>query len=182
MIEEGMIELTGAEDGTMAWRRFFEKGDVVGIKVTPVGGPKLVSSPEVLHAIIRGLESAGVRRQDIIVFDRYRREFLTIGFDKWLPEGVRWSFAAEAYDNLQQGMDGFDPDHYVDFPVVLPGQDPANPAARRSYAARFITREVNKLINLPVLKTHQSAGVTLALKNIAYGLVNNVNQATPPAP
>ena len=33
---------------------------------------------------------------------------------------------------------------------------------------------MNKLINLPVLKDHQSAGVTLALKNLSHGLVNNV--------
>src|SRR5262249_36677861 len=38
MIEEGMIELTGAADAPEAWRQFFEPGDVVGIKVTPVGG------------------------------------------------------------------------------------------------------------------------------------------------
>jgi uncharacterized protein (DUF362 family) len=36
---------------------------------------------------------------------------------------------------------------------------------------------VNKLINLPVLKDHQSAGVTLALKNLSHGLVNNVNRS-----
>src|SRR5208337_1984558 len=52
-----------------------------------------------------------------------------------------------------------------------------NLTARRSYAAQFITRQVNKLINLPVLKDHQSAGVTLALKNLSHGLVNNVNRS-----
>src|SRR5208337_5076994 len=52
-----------------------------------------------------------------------------------------------------------------------------NLTARRSYAAQFITREVNKLINVPVLKDHQSAGVTLALKNLSHGLVNNVNRS-----
>jgi uncharacterized protein (DUF362 family) len=46
--------------------------------------------------------------------------------------------------------------------------------ARRSYATHFITKQVNKLINLPVLKDHQSAGVTLALKNLSHGLANNV--------
>jgi uncharacterized protein (DUF362 family) len=58
--------------------------------------------------------------------------------------------------------------------LVTPGQDPANPEARRSYVAKFLTRDVNKLVNLAVLKDHQSAGVTLALKNLSHGLVNNV--------
>jgi uncharacterized protein (DUF362 family) len=43
--------------------------------------------------------------------------------------------------------------------------------------ARFLTQRINKLINLPVLKHHQSAGVTIALKNMSHGLVNNVNRS-----
>ena len=170
----GMLELTGAPDLTSAWRLFFERGDVVGIKVNPVGGPLVISCPEVLHEIIRGLESAGVRRNDIVVYDRYQTQFLEMGFDKWLPEGVRWMCAVQTHDNTQQRIEGYDPDHYMDMAVTLPGQDLKNETARRSYAARFITQEVNKLINLPVLKHHQSAGVTLALKNLSHGLVNNV--------
>jgi len=36
---------------------------------------------------------------------------------------------------------------------------------------------VNKVINLPVVKSHQSAGVTLCLKNLSHGMVNNVNRS-----
>ncbi len=174
VVRDGLLRLTGAPDVPSAWRLFFEPGDVVGIKVNPVGGPLVISCPEVLHEIIRGLESAGVRRKDIVVYDRYREEFLRMGFDRWLPDGVRWMCAAEKYDSVQQGMEGYDPDHYMDMAVTLPGYDRNDERARRSYAARFITKEVNKLINLPVLKHHQSAGVTLALKNLSHGLVNNV--------
>lgn len=106
MLNEGMIELTEAEDATQAWRRFFEPGDVVGIKLTPVGGPLVQSSAEVVQGIVKGLESAGVRRRDIVVYDRYRDQFLNAGFDKWLPDGVRWSFAAAGYDDVQQGIEG----------------------------------------------------------------------------
>lgn len=174
MIEEGMLNLTEAPDLTAAWRAFVEPGDVVGIKVNPVGNPHVVSSPEVVREIIRGLESAGVKRKDIVVYDRYREEFLKVGFQKWLPEGVRWMNAAEKYDEVQQNIAGYDPDHYMDMALTLPGQDVKDERARRSHAALFITKEVNKLINLPVLKDHQSAGVTLALKNLSHGLVNNV--------
>ncbi|MBI5691272.1 MAG: DUF362 domain-containing protein [Verrucomicrobia bacterium] len=174
VMRRGMMELTGAPDDTQAWRTLFERGDVVGIKVNPVGGPHVISSPEVLHEIVRGLEAAGVRRRDIVVYDRYRRQFLQWGFDKWLPDGVRWTWAVEDHDNTQQKIDGYDPAHYMDMAVTLPGQNPEDEKARRSYAARFITQDVGKLINLPVLKHHQSAGVTLALKNLSHGLVNNV--------
>src|SRR5260370_11665003 len=67
----------------------------------------------------------------------------------------------------------------MDRALRMPGYDATNLTACRSYAAQFITKEVNKLINVPVLKDHQSAGVTLALKNLSHGLVNNVNRTHP---
>ena len=39
MMRRGMMELTGADGWVDAWRQFFEPGDVVGIKVNPVGRP-----------------------------------------------------------------------------------------------------------------------------------------------
>jgi len=177
MMRLGMTELTGADGWADAWRRFVEPGDVVGIKVNPVGQPRVISDATVVREIITGLEAAGVKRQDIVVYDRYKTEFFRAGFDKWLPEGVRTFWATESFDRTQQKIEGYDPDHYMDMALTLPGFSVDNVTARRSYAARFITREVNTLINLPVLKDHQSAGVTLSLKNLSHGLVNNVNRS-----
>ncbi len=177
MLRKGMSTLTGAEGWADAWRQFVEPGDIVGIKVNPVGQPHVISSPPVLREIIDGLKSAGIKPKDIVVYDRYRAQFFKAGFDKWLPEGVRTFNAAEDYETVQQAIEGYDPDHYMDMALTLPGYDIGNLTARRSYAARFITREVNKLVNLAVLKDHQSAGVTLALKNLSHGLVNNVNRS-----
>jgi uncharacterized protein (DUF362 family) len=177
MLRTGLMKLTGASDLREAWRVFVQPGDVVGIKLNPVGRPHVVSAPEVVQEIIAGLREAGIKPQDIIAYDRYRREFLQTGFDKWLPEKVRWSFASEQYDEVQQKIEGYDPDVYADVALTLPGQDIGSLTARRSFAARFITKDVNKLINLCLLKDHQSAGVTLALKNLSHGLVNNVNRS-----
>src|SRR6266550_7663345 len=165
MIRTGMATLTGTDGGADAWRQFVGPGDVVGIKVNPVGKPHVVSSPEVVREIIAGLNSAGVKPKEIVVYDRYRKQFFDAGFDKWLPEGVRIANAAEDYQEMQMDIKGYDPDHYMDMALTMPGYDVSNLTARRSYAAQFITQQVNKLINVPVLKDHQSAGVTLALKN-----------------
>ncbi len=174
MMHRGMAELTGAGGWAEAWRQFVSPGDVVGVKVNPVGGHDVISAPEVLRTIIDGLRAAGIPARDIVVYDRYRREFLSSGFDKWLPQGVRWTSAVEDADQVQQDIKGYDPDHFMDMALVLPGQDVSNLTARRSYAALFLTKQINKLINLCVLKDHQSAGVTLALKNLSHGFVNNV--------
>ncbi len=177
MMRKGMMELTGAPSWTEAWRALFQKGDVVAIKVSPVGGPKLCSDALVLHYILDGLKEAGVGPRDVIVFNRYRQEFLACGMDKWVPSGVRWDAASPAYSENQLDMDGYDADHFMEMALVVPGRDPNDAHCRRSYVAKVITRQVNKIINLPVLKHHQSAGVTIALKNLSHGLVNNVNRS-----
>jgi uncharacterized protein (DUF362 family) len=181
MIERGLMDLTEAPGAAEAWRVFFEPGDVVGIKLNPVGRPYLISDPHVLHAVIGGLEQAGVKRNNIVVYDRYREEFLGAGFDKWLPEGVRWMSASQGYLMIQLDMDGYDPDVYMQMPLVNPACAQqfalSDPHVRRSYVAKFLTHEVNKLVNICVLKHHQAAGVTLSLKNLSHGLVNNVNRS-----
>jgi Domain of unknown function (DUF362) len=177
MMEKGMTALTGAPGWTDAWRTFFEKGDVVGIKVSPVGGAKLCSDAAVLHAILDGLKEAGLANRDIIVFNRYRQETYAAGIDQWVPPGVRMEFASEAYNDVQLDMEGYDPDHFMEMALIKPGENLNDPRYRRSYVCKVVTRQINKFINLPVLKHHQSAGVTIALKNMSHGMVNNVNRS-----
>ena len=177
MMERGMKELTGAPTAQDAWRSMFHKGDVVGIKVSPVGGPTVSSDASVLHSIFDGLNQAGVSNENILVFNRYRIEAIDVGIDKWLRPGVRFDAASPNYDNSQLGMDGYDPNHFMEMALVKAGDDPANPHSRRSYVATIVTTDVNKIINVPVLKHHQSAGVTIALKNMSHGFVNNVNRS-----
>jgi uncharacterized protein (DUF362 family) len=174
MVSRGMCELTGAPEAPDAWRKFFAPGDVVGIKLNPVGRPFVCSSPEMLRAIVEGLQSAGVKPSNIVVYERYLEIIDDTGLQKWLPEGVRLAHASLKYDGVQQDIDGYDPEHYVELPFTLPGYDVNDKKAIRSYAALFLTQQVDKLINLPVLKSHNGAGVTLALKNLSHGLVNNV--------
>jgi len=177
MMEKGMTALTGAPGWTEAWRSFFEKGDVVGIKVCPVGGPRLCSDATVLHAILDGLKEAGVPASDIIVFNRYRQETLQAKIDKWVPPGMRMEFGSERYSETQLDMDGYDPDHFMEIALIKPGENLDDSHYRRSYVCKTVTRQINKFINLPVLKHHQSAGVTIALKNMSHGMVNNVNRS-----
>jgi uncharacterized protein (DUF362 family) len=177
MMRRGMVELTGAPDWVQAWRAFFEPGDVVGIKLNPVSRPYVMSAPEVVQEIVAGIEAAGVPRKNIVAYDRYRDEFFSAGFDKWLPDGVRISTATALADNTQQSLEGYDPGHFMDMQLTLPGFDLSNERARRSYAALFITRQVNKVVNLCLLKHHQSAGITMALKNLSHGMVNNVSRS-----
>ena len=177
MVQRGMTELTQAPSWQDAWRTFFEKGDVVGLKVCPVGGPELSSDASVLRSVIEGLNAAGVTNSNIIVFNRYEEEARIAGIDKWLPEGVHFEAASHRYTETQLDMEGYDERHYMEMALIKPKDSPTDMHVRRSYVAKIVTQQVNKVINLPVLKHHQSAGVTITLKNMSHGCVNNVNRS-----
>jgi Domain of unknown function (DUF362) len=176
MLNRGMCELTGAANPADAWRQFFNASDAVGIKINPVGQPYICGSSELLNAILQELQNVGIKPGNITVFERYHQNILNSPYSGWIPKDVRMGYAAEAIDPVQQNIDGYDPDCYVELPFTLSGFALDNKIACRSYAARFISQDVNKLINLPVLKSHNAAGVTLALKNLSHGLVNNVSR------
>jgi Domain of unknown function (DUF362) len=186
MIERGMKELVGSDDAVEAWRRLFAPGDRVGIKVVPVGKPDSISSYEVVSEVIEGLRSAKVRLEDILVFERYRNEFVGCGYDKKLPDGVYWECSASRYDDLQveiaghmpdessEHVAGYDPDVFREVMYCDPHHDPSDDRRFRSHLSVIVSRRIDKLITIPVLKDHRSSGVTLALKNLSHGLVNNV--------
>lgn len=193
-VARGMKELTGATDEVEAWRSFFEPGDVVGIKMNPVGRPLAPSSSELMLEVIDGLQSAGVKTRDIIVFERYRDEFIEARMHEALPEGIAWTGLGVAYNGKQvdiKGDDekaanldhttGYDPDEFMTMELVMNGLDPKDERTRRSHLGLLVTRRVNKIVCLPVLKDHGSAGITGALKNMSHGMVNNVcrSHATP---
>jgi hypothetical protein len=186
-VSRGMQELTGATDGVEAWRSFFEPGDVVGIKMNPVGNPLANSSSELMLEVIAGLTAAGVKTKDMVVFERYRDEFIGAKMHEAVPDGIAWTGLGIAYNERQidiKGDDrntgdldrvaGYDPDEFMVMQLVGAGLDPKDERTVRSHLGLLVTRRVNKLVLLSVLKDHGSAGVTGALKNMSHGLVNNV--------
>jgi hypothetical protein len=210
MVDRGMAELTGADprDVAAAWGAFFQKGDVVGIKVNPVGRKPRpgepgrvanavgsISSPELLVKVVRCLRAVGIPDQDIVVFERYASEFIEAGYadlmTRELPD-VRWYAAATGYGDDQldiAGFDGgrgrlspeaerhvagYDPDVFVTMGFCMPQHSKNDDRRFRTHLSAIVTRLVNKVITLPVLKDHRSAGVTLALKNLSHGMNNNV--------
>jgi hypothetical protein len=185
-LERGIKELTGAGDAVEGWRQFFEPGDVVGIKVVPNGQPEAHSSFEIVLEVIEKLKAAGVKTSDIFVYDRFRGELLQAGYDKILPAGVRWGgidpegtsqFTVEFPSFRDDPIAGFDPDTFVWMDLVEYGADVKDERMYRSHLGKLVTKTLNKIVAIPVLKDHASAGVTGALKNMSHGSVNNVNRS-----
>ena len=182
-LDRGIKELTGATDAVEGWKHFFEPGDVVGIKVVPNGQPDAHSSFEIVLEVIEKLKAAGVKTGDMFVYDRFRGEFMEAGYHKILPGGVRWGGldpegpTSSRWISRRSGNDpiaGFDHDTFVWMDLIPYGDDPKDDRKYRSHLGKLVTKTVNKIVAIPVLKDHGSAGVTGALKNMSHGTVNNV--------
>jgi uncharacterized protein (DUF362 family) len=182
-LNAGLVQLTGADHPAEAWRTFVKPGEAVGIKVVPNGYPGAHTSPELVLEVIDGLQSAGIRLKDMVVFDRYGHEFREARYPQILPEGVasggltpgQWDRGQLAIDfEGNDPIGGYDRDEFVQLTLVGRGQDPKDDRCFRSHLGRIVTKRLDKIICLPCIKDHHAAGVTGALKNMSHGLVNNV--------
>src|SRR5262249_28930860 len=106
---------------------------------------------------------------------------------EWEMHDIRWYASSADGGNLQvdiEGYDGkrdydphvvgYDPDVFVHLDFAHPQHDPKDDRRFRSHLSVIATRMVNKIVTIPVLKDHRSAGVTVALKNLSHGFSNNV--------
>ena len=110
----GMKDLTGLKKADDAWASLFSPGDVVGIKVNSVGAPKVSTSPASVNAAIAGLKSAGVRDNDIIIWDRSDRELQRAGFAiNRGPAGVRVMGASNVSEAVVPWVEGYDREVYI---------------------------------------------------------------------
>jgi len=163
MIASGMQALTGDARAEDAWARFISPKDVVGIKINCSGAPNIRSSPEVVAGIAEYLVAVGVPAKHIYVYERFQNQLDSVGYPKYLPEGVNL-YAAES---SRSSILGYDPKTYVETSFF--GEDDT-----RSNVIRLVSETLTKIVNVPNMKEHQASGVTGCLKNIAYGDFSNV--------
>lgn len=144
MIARALVELTDQPDASSALAALIpqvaDSSQRYGIKVNCVNAD-LPSHPVVVAALIDLLASAGASRENIIVYDRTDYELAKCGF----------SVGPTVYGSDQSGVG------YNDELLVF--------TTGAVKLTRIITDRIDHLINVPVLKNHTMAGVTLSLKN-----------------
>jgi hypothetical protein len=167
MMEAGILKLTGETEYTAAWKRLVGPGDIVGIKVDCSGGARWSTGKAVTNEIIRGLKSAGVLDNDIIVFDRFGDGLQAAGYrHNSGRNGVR-CFASEAW---------MTPAGYAPYPLYegLPAGD-----GKGSRLSTIVSEKVTKIINVPVLSDDPALGISGALENVAFGVFDNTDRFLP---
>lgn len=149
MLDKSVAKLTKASSGTEGWQKLFSKDDVVGIKVNCLFGKGVSTRPEVVQSIVRGLKLAGVKPENIIIWDRSTGDLIKAGF-KPNKEGTGvlcYGDDGDWGEEIQQG-------------------------SFKGRITKVISKKVTAIVNAPILKTHGITGISCCLKN-HYGSFDN---------
>ena len=153
MVDMGVMQFTGQKNLGDAWLSVltgFSPNDIVSIKVNCINR-SLSSHPEVANAIAEGLIAAGVKENNIIIWDRTNHELTSAGY---------------RYNKSDTGV--------ICFGTNEGGwgyEKPVKVSDRNLRLSKILTIS-DHIINVPVLKDHGMAGVTISMKN-HYGSVDN---------
>ena len=114
--ESGLKELTGEKSLAAAWESLVSPDDVVGIKINCIGAPRISSSLASINETIAGLKSAGVKENNIVVWDRMDRDFRRTGLAiNRGATGVRVQGCSPDWEGVVPWVQGYDPNVYVSF-------------------------------------------------------------------
>lgn len=187
MLKQAMIDLTGEKDLARAWKKFVRPHERIGLKVNPVAGRELSTSHAVVRSVIRQLTESGIPLKNIIIWDRREMELKDVGFTAENYPGINIRGTECQDDNGSfydsdgklYGERNIDRDWY--YWADVEGEYDAETlpymvnGGKYSYFSSIVTRELDKIINIPVLK-NAGASVTNAMKNLAFGSVSNTGR------
>lgn len=173
----GLMRFTRTTNLIAAWRSLVSTNDTVGIKVFSVPGPLNGTRPAVVAAIARGLMTAGLSPDKIIIWDKHAGDLRAAGFFALGKElGVRVMGAVEA---------GYDPNTFYlpDSPIIgalvwgdLEFGRTNRDAGKRSFVSKLVSQQMTKIISVAPLINENSAGVCGHFFSLALGSVDNTRR------
>jgi hypothetical protein len=187
MLQKSMLLLTGQKNLNKAWRMFVNPGEKIGLKVNPVAGKLLFTSHAVVQSVVKQLTESGIDKKDIIIWDRRDMELKDTGFTQDNYPGItirgtelqdeKGSFVDE--NGKLYGERNIDKEWYYWADVEGEYDAETMPymvnGGKYSYFTKIVTQEVDKIINIPILK-NAGGSITNAMKNLAFGSVSNTGR------
>jgi len=151
-LDRAMQALHDCDSPLEAWRKVVRPGEVVGLKVNCLAGRGNCTRPELVTAVCERLQQAGIK--EIVIWDRLTSDLESAHF-KIVERGS----GIRCFGNDVLGFD----------------EDLAVFGSVGSLVAKTLSQACDAVINLPVLKDHGIAGVTIALKSM-FGAIHNPNK------
>lgn len=194
MVGKGITALTG-KDMKASFALFFDRKDVIGLKVNPVGAPLINTRLEVIDAVIAWLTDNGVPPSNIVVWDRFDYMLKDAGVtpQRFPGIGIEGLQTMDENGNKWRDKDGnhlsvnnFDRNVYyyakgARWQSDVLHKDEAGYLNQHvfngdySYFGKLLTQKLTKIINLAAYKNTGQA-ISMATKNIGYGSMCNTGR------
>ena len=157
LVDRAMQSLFDVDHPAEPWKKLVRPGDTVGLKINTLGGRGLSTNVQFVEAVCERLQEAGIKAKDIIIWDRDTDEMDHVGFHTSMADNRVQCFGTDRI--------GYE-DELSTYGKV------------GSRLSKILTQRTNVMINLPILKDHEGAVVTIAMKNM-YGVIHNPNKCHP---
>jgi len=153
LLDNGMQAYFDEDNVHSAWKHVVKPQEVIGLKVNCLSGPG-GTHHELVEAICERLREVGVKADQIIIWDRMDEDLENGGF-KIVYRGNQ----IKCFGNDAVGFSS-------DFEIF---------GSAASLISKTLSHYCDKVINIPVLKDHGIAGLTMSLKNM-FGAIHNPNK------
>jgi len=153
MLDNALMNLAGVKNRNAAWSRYFDKKDIVGIKVNTLAGRRMSSHIQLVKVIINGLKAIGIPEENLIIWDKADNDLTGAGYE---------------INTTRKGVKCLSTEATVEYGDLIMYGSIASCYSK-------ILSSCTALVNVPVLKHHSIAGVTISLKNW-LGAIHNPNK------
>jgi uncharacterized protein (DUF362 family) len=159
LLDRAIAAYTGRDKPVEAWKRIVPANlvsadKVIGLKVNGLGGKGISTHRALTLAIAERLQQIGVKPGNILVWDQNAHFLEACGFAINTDRSH-----IRSYPSDQAGFE----------------EQPLTWGTVNVKLTKILSRECAMVINLPILKDHQMAGVTFSMKNM-YGVVERPNE------
>ncbi|MGP8175291.1 MAG: DUF362 domain-containing protein [Terracidiphilus sp.] len=154
LLDRAIASYTGRDKPVEAWKQIvpaslIAAGKVIGLKVNGLGGKGICTHRALTLAITERLQQIGVKPGNILVWDQNAHFLEACGFAVNTDRSH-----IRSYPSDQAGFE----------------EQPMTWGTANVKLTKILSRECDLVINLPILKDHELAGVTFSMKNM-YGVV-----------
>ena len=171
MMDRAIMKLAGRDSAKEAWKDFVLPDDIIGIKINPLAGKQFSTRRIIVDKIIEGLYGAGVLKNQIVIWDRFEAHLINAGY-----EINRGNQDVRIFASDSPGV-GYDDELFYE--TKKDSKIRRENGSMKSRYSKIVTRDVNVIINVPVMKHHAMTGVSGCLKNLAFGSVDNTRRFHP---